>query len=527
MNKQFFALFVAACILSTAAHADITESFGSGANQFNMIFVPISNPGNAADTTGNPNPAGSVGYNYNIGKFEVSRDMINKANAEGNLGITLADMTSFGGNGANRPATGVSWNEAARYVNWLNSSQGFTPAYKFAVQPGQSGYSPNSYIELWQSTDAGYDATNPFRNSQAKYFLPSMNEWYKSAYYDPNANGGVGRYWNYPTGSDSMPTEVSGGTAAGTAVYGQNSNGGVGPADIDNAGGLSPYGVMGLGGNISEWQETEGDLLNNSPFSGRILRGGSWSGWLDLYALVRGTALPNSEFREYGFRVASIGGPPPEATIATTHVIHSNWSGAGLPIDSSKSLALEGLGLGTLSFSNLLNTSAGITGVLIDIKNLENPTALNLQDFRFQWSPQGSFSEILNPPISWQDASNPTEISVSPHPTDSNTSRVLIRWSSSQIVNRWLRLTIEATNNTGLYARQTYYLGQLLGETTGADGSSFTVSFADITPIRQVVGSQVDASNTVDINKDGIVSFADITAMRSNVGTVLTRITVP
>ena len=36
-------------------------SFGSGANQFNMEFVTIGNPNNAADTTGAPNPAGAVG----------------------------------------------------------------------------------------------------------------------------------------------------------------------------------------------------------------------------------------------------------------------------------------------------------------------------------------------------------------------------------------------------------------------------------------------------------------------------------
>lgn len=43
-------------------------SFGSGANSFQMEFVTIGNPGNAADTTGLPNPAGAVGYTYGIGK---------------------------------------------------------------------------------------------------------------------------------------------------------------------------------------------------------------------------------------------------------------------------------------------------------------------------------------------------------------------------------------------------------------------------------------------------------------------------
>ena len=106
--------------------------------------------------------------------------------------------------------------------------------------------------------DAGYDAANLFRNSQAHYFLPSVDEWYKAAFYDPNANGGAGGYWDFPTGSDSVPTAVASGTAAGTAVWDQAFE--QGPADITLAGGLSPYGVMGQGGNVWEWEETEYDL---------------------------------------------------------------------------------------------------------------------------------------------------------------------------------------------------------------------------------------------------------------------------
>jgi hypothetical protein len=110
--------------LYSAEAPPISETFGSGDNQFSIDFVRIGNPGNVADTTGSPNPAGSVAYNYNIGKYEISRDMISKANLEGNLGITMEDMTSYGGNGANKPATGISWFEVAKFVNWLNTSEG-------------------------------------------------------------------------------------------------------------------------------------------------------------------------------------------------------------------------------------------------------------------------------------------------------------------------------------------------------------------------------------------------------------------
>jgi len=111
--------------------------------------------------------------------------MITKANAAGGLGITLQDMSSFGGNGADRPATGISWYEAARFVNWLNTDSGSTPAYKF---------DGGGNFQLWQSGDAGYNPDNLYRNSQARYFLPSTDEWYKAAYY----NADTGTYGDYP-----------------------------------------------------------------------------------------------------------------------------------------------------------------------------------------------------------------------------------------------------------------------------------------------------------------------------------------
>lgn len=307
-------LVLAAILPSQAAVCDVV-SFGSGGSQFSMEFVTIANPGNAADATGLPNPAGAVGYVYNMGKYEVSRDMIDKANAPissggGNLGITLQDMTPFGGNGANRPATGISWNEAARFVNWLNTSSGFQPAYKFATQPGDVGYSANENIALWTTGDgAAFNAANPFRNSQAFYVLPTANEWYKAAYHDATA-GIAGTYFNYPTGSDTAPTSVASGTAAGTAVFGRVAS--TGPADVMFAGGLSSYGTMGQGGNSFEWEETESDLSNNSTSSRRGVRGGDWfNGSSSLRSLDRGSAFPNDESLNLGFRVATASIPEP------------------------------------------------------------------------------------------------------------------------------------------------------------------------------------------------------------------------
>jgi hypothetical protein len=206
------------------------------------------------------------------------------------------------------PALGMSWNEMARFVNWLNTSSGFPAAYKFSTQPGDAGYNANENIELWQPGDAGHDPSNLFRNSQARYFLPSVHELYKAAYYDPNANGGAGGYWDYPTGSDSEPTAVASGTEPGTAVYKQTRE--QGPADVSLAGGQSPYGVIGLGGNVGEQSETEaGDYVNVDVSSYRRIMGGLWSG--TNVPLHSDHALASSRDPTYsnvivGFRVASV-----------------------------------------------------------------------------------------------------------------------------------------------------------------------------------------------------------------------------
>jgi len=293
--KIFVSLTILALGYQSASAGSLLETFGSGANQFSMEFVTIGNPGNAADTTGNPNPAGSVAYTYNLGKYEVSRGQIDNANAAGNLGITLQNMSSFGGNGLLKPATGISYYEAARYVNWLNTSTGNTAAYKF---------DGSGTFQLWSPGDAGYSANNMFRNSQAKYVIASSNEWYKGAY------GNLDGTWNdYATGSDSSPTKVSSGTAANTAVYGGQS----GPADITSAGGLSPYGTMAQAGNVFEWTETGWDGINNFMDEYREVCGGSYGSTTLQYLDAntgRAYILPSTDqLTGVGFRVAGVPEP--------------------------------------------------------------------------------------------------------------------------------------------------------------------------------------------------------------------------
>jgi len=292
----FFLCSFSPIVCTSSACAD---PFGSGSNLFEITFVRIGNPGNEADTSGSPNPAGAVPYVYRMGKFEISAEMIDMANAASAETANPLDITQSTLQ-PNNPAGSVSWLEAARFVNWLNTSTGHRSAYKFDA---------DGNFQVWQPGDAGYDPTNVYRNKLTRYFLPSTDEWYKAAYYDPISEV----YYDYPTGSDSPPTPVESGTAPGTAVYSLPFA--IGHAEITMAGGLSPYGTMAQGGNMWEMEESDRDLINDSSSPARRgRRGGDWTDTTnDNSVFMRSNFRPSidvtSEFGNVGFRVASVPEP--------------------------------------------------------------------------------------------------------------------------------------------------------------------------------------------------------------------------
>ena len=104
---------------------------------------------------------------------------------------------------------------------------------------------------------------------------------------------------------------------AGSAVY----NGGAvtNPAAVTFAGGLSPYGTMGQGGNVFEWNESAFDGTNSLSSENRAVRGGAWfSPFNNLRTFGRLSIGPAGESDSIGFRVASVPEPSTYALLAMT-----------------------------------------------------------------------------------------------------------------------------------------------------------------------------------------------------------------
>ncbi|MEI8195968.1 MAG: SUMF1/EgtB/PvdO family nonheme iron enzyme [Phycisphaerae bacterium] len=310
---------------------------GSWTGSASLTMVPVGNPGNAADPY-NPHspylgPFGSVGYTYNVGKYDVtaaqytaflnavastndSYNLYNLSMATGNLaacGIIRTPVTggysySVDTQHQNYPVNNVSWGDAARFCNWLSNGQPTGIEGNGTTETGS--YTLNGVTDF-----GGLMAIT--RNPGATYVIPTANEWYKAAYYDPSLNNGLGGYWLYPTKSNSIPTNVLSSTGTNNANYYDNygtGNGGY----TDSANRLtvvgafmdspSAYNTYDQGGNV--WQWNEANIFIYTDYYMRGMRGGSF---LDADVLMSSgrDASNNPTVGDYttGFRVAEVPEP--------------------------------------------------------------------------------------------------------------------------------------------------------------------------------------------------------------------------
>ena len=289
---KYLIILTAMVVLAVPVMAD---TFGTGDNQFIIDFVTISGATNPSSGL----PAGDgftftgVANDYRMGKYEITNDQWNKFKAA--YGTVAGTPTSaYDSNpywtGTNVPTNCASWYEAAQFVNYLNTSTGHTAAYNFTGTIHTSSYT----LDVWGAGDA--DGTNLYRNKNAKYFLPTENEWVKAA------------YWN----GTKLQTYA---TKAGESLTQGNGTSGTGWNYYNNGYATNPYGPWAVGsgseelngtydmmGNVWEWMESP-DYTGDYTFGSlRGLRGGS-------YGYTGPLGSPDREYDTIGFRVASIPEP--------------------------------------------------------------------------------------------------------------------------------------------------------------------------------------------------------------------------
>ena len=302
--------FLAAIVLLIgSARAD---TFGTGANQFTLDFVPISGSSNPTEAQANDasrslDGHGIVEYDYRMGVHEITNDQWNKFVAS--YGMPTGNPSSayngspFGTTDV--PTNYVSWYEAAQFVNWLNTSTGHQPAYKFTGTQGHSYYT----FVTWGPAEA-WSGTNPYRHKDAFYFLPDRDEWFKAAYWN-----GANIQDRATKASDTLH-QGDGSSGTGWNYY-DSENGGYatdseGMWDV-GSGSEELNGTHDMMGNIAEWLESSA-WGEPSPGQSRVVRGGNYRGSsYEFNAEEDGaSATPNSETYWIGFRVASVAAPVPE-----------------------------------------------------------------------------------------------------------------------------------------------------------------------------------------------------------------------
>jgi len=297
--------------------------------QITINSVPVGNVGNANDSTG----YGGVNYAYINGTYEVTisqyagfLNAVAKTDTYGLYNLSMAGDLNIAGisrsgasgsytyaalNGGNRPIAYVSWFDAARFVNWLQNGQ--PNGLQVAGTTERGSY----------TLDGAVSGVLISRNADAHYVLPSVNEWYKAAYYDPTLNAGSGGYWLYPTRNNAVPNSRNGSASDPNSAnffrddgMANGFNGGyainnsvTAPAGnaLTDVGAFSVassfYGTFDQAGSMWEWNEEVSG-------SQRGIRGGSWGGNESSLRSTGGNFFfPANESAIVGFRIAFVPEP--------------------------------------------------------------------------------------------------------------------------------------------------------------------------------------------------------------------------
>lgn len=272
--------------------ADPLTGRGSVSHRYWMMTGPVSN----AQYVIFLNAVDPQGLNtYSLWNSQMS------SNARGgvlrNLSAPDGSKYSVKQNFGDKPVNFVSWFDAARFANWVHNGAtvgGDTETGAYNLNGAMSGI---FVMEL-----------------DAKFWIPTFDEWYKAAYYDPSTQ----TYSLYPTQSDTLPTQATVDAFGNITNPGPNVANYGGAANwngttignvttIGSAGNTSFYGTYDQGGNVAEWSNTTVNLTHKFLMGGDLQNAGQ-----RLESSNSFSRAPDTESSIFGFRLAI---PEPSSVI--------------------------------------------------------------------------------------------------------------------------------------------------------------------------------------------------------------------
>jgi len=417
---SFTRLATGAAALTLLAVAGIPEVATSAPmpspHDAKAVYVPMVDVGDAGNTADPATGFGSVGSAYRIASTDITigqyarflnavaseRDehalynplMANDLTVAGIRQVAWRDSFRYeviapqgaaqtpAATASERPITYVSWFDAARFANWMSNGQ---PRGRQTRKTTETGAYNLTTREARSGTAVSPSGKNPNTGRAPLFTLPTENQWYKAAYYNPTLNSGAGGYFDYATQSSTPP----GNSLADPNAPGQANYTWAGKLSITQAlavdpnpnyltnvgsftGSAGPFGTYDMNGNVWEWNDGDGVA---SPV--RTLRGGGWTSYYTyLQSTYRLGNAPGNQNSNGGFRLASTVAPVDSTFYSLVQVDHpgnaADTTGYGA-VASTYSIGTYEVTIG--QYSDFLNAVADT-----DVYGLYNPsmaTALN------------------------------------------------------------------------------------------------------------------------------------------------------
>ena len=144
------------------------------------------------------------------------------------------------------------------------------------------------------------------RKPDAKYWIPTENEWYKAAYH--KNDGVTGNYWDYPTGSNSVPSNDLIDPDPGNNANFNTERLHDWQSVLQDGGGRRSRTRTAPTGRSTR-AAMSGNGTRTVDGSSRGLRGGDWYDDSSGLQAARSSGTPTYEYHDLGFRVASVPEP--------------------------------------------------------------------------------------------------------------------------------------------------------------------------------------------------------------------------